>query len=68
LFNWPSSGGIDPWTVVDATMDALMVLAAQALQCTKPEACHVAAMVFDVVHDGSDDGAAFGFAHLAQGM
>jgi hypothetical protein len=45
-----------------------MVVAAKGLQRTKPKRCDVAAMVFDVVDDGGDGDATFGFAKLAQWM
>jgi hypothetical protein len=54
-------------TVV-ATVDTFMVGAAQALQCAKPEARHVAIVWFDMVHDVGQHGAAFGFTQFAQGM
>jgi len=49
-------------------VQALMVLAAKRLQLAEPECFHVAVMVLAVVDDVGYDGAAFGFADLAQWM
>jgi len=63
------------WQTVDTNLDfqvsavqALMVLAAKRLQLAEPECFHVAVMVLAVVDDVGYDGAAFGFADLAQWM
>jgi hypothetical protein len=59
LFDWPAIY-TDLDTMV-ASMDALMVHAAQALQFTKPKRHRVAAVILTVVHDfGDGDDAAFG--------
>jgi hypothetical protein len=66
LLNWPAI-----YTDRDFEVPAVklfVVIAAKGLQFAKPEARHVAAMVFDVMDDGCGHGTAFSLAEFAQGM
>jgi len=46
-------------------VQTFMVGAAKRLQRTEPESSDIAVMVFDVVDDGGDGDAAFGFTEFA---
>jgi hypothetical protein len=67
LFDWPPiCADLD---LEVSSVKLFVVASAQALQRTKPETHHVAAVVFDVVHNfGDGDDAAFSPAQFAQGV